>query len=77
MPGFPPLPLGQTLDAPERFVINQAVLTALLGAHRPVALPTGTWTMHVQGFEVNEEALLGESWNLRVWKNGIAQKRLR
>ena len=53
MPGFPALPFGQTLDAPEKFVINSEVLTALLGAHQPVPLPTGTWTMEVLGFEVN------------------------
>ncbi len=76
MPGFPALPLGQTLDAPERFVINSEVLTALLGSKKPVPLPTGTWTMSVKGFEVNEADPLypvGESWKLRVWIDNFAQ----
>ena len=71
LPVYGTLPLGQTLDAPEKFVINSAVLTALLGARRPVSLPSGTWTMEVRGFEVNE--VLGEGWELRVWIDGDPQ----
>ncbi len=72
MPGYPaPLPLGLTLNAPEKFIINSEILTALLGAHPPVPLPTGTWTLYVQGFEVNEE--LGEFWELRATIDGVPQ----
>ena len=55
------LPLGATLNSPERFVINPEVLAALLGRRRPVPLPTGDWTLQVEGFEVNHPHRLGES----------------
>ncbi len=75
MPGFPALPLGQTLDAPEKFVINPETLAALLGSRRPVALPAGTWELEVFGFEVNKAAPAGpnERWELRVTVDGTPQ----
>ena len=80
MPGFPfPLPFGQTLDAPEQFVINSEILTALLGAHQPVPLPAGEWTIEVQGFEVNTtqrvrgKTVRAEDWELRVLIDGVPQ----
>ena len=67
LPGLSvPLPFGLTLDAPERFEVTSAALTALFGGPKTVPLD-GIWTIKVQGFEVNE---MPGDWTLRVLVDG-------
>ena len=61
-----PLPFGQTLDSPERFVLTPALFGALLGAPGPVPLD-GFWGVGILGFEVNEAS---DDWELLVTADG-------
>ena len=60
--GGPPLPFGQTLDSPERFVLTPALLGAVVGAPGPVPLD-GFWGVVILGFEVNEDK---DGWEFLV-----------
>ncbi len=64
--GGPPLPFGQTLDSPEKFVLTPVLFGAVLGAPGPVPLD-GSWGVGVLGFEVNEEP---DTWEMLVTADG-------
>ena len=66
-PGCPPLPILQSLDSPERFVMTPEFLGTLFGAPEPIPLPEGDWDLVVAGFEVNEKS---DKWEVLVNADG-------